>query len=245
MGTVTAIVSGKGGTGKTTLCAAIASCLAAEGRRVLCIDLDVGLRNLDILLGMTEIPVLPFTEVAAGYHPLSAAAQHPRIPGLFLLTAPAVRPAETGPSVSLQKLLVQARAEFDDILLDAPAGVGAGFSLAVQDADRCLVVATADPASLRDAKRTAELLELQGKPETLLLVNRVRPRFFRQTALTVDEVMDRIGLPLLGLVPEDSRVPLAAADGSALVLFERRGAAPACLRIARRLCGRNVPLRIT
>ena len=241
MGTVTAIVSGKGGTGKTTLCAAVASCLAAEGRRVLCLDLDLGLRNLDILLGMSELPVLPFTEVAAGYHPLSAAAQHPRIPGLFLLTAPAVRPDKPVP---LQRLLQQARDEFDDILLDAPAGLGDGFSLATQNADRCLVVATADPASLRDAKRTAELLELQHNPQTLLLVNRVRPSFFRRTSLTVDEVMDRIGLPLLGLVPEDPQVPLAAADGSALVLYTRRGAAPACLRIARRLCGRNVPLRI-
>ena len=111
MGTVTAIVSGKGGTGKTTLCAAVASCLAAEGRRVLCVDLDVGLRNLDILLGMAELPILPFTEVAAGYQPLSAATQHPQIAGLFLLTAPATRPEPFSPQ-PLTQLLRQALSPF-------------------------------------------------------------------------------------------------------------------------------------
>lgn len=243
MGSVTALVSGKGGTGKTTLCAAIASCMAAEGKRVLCLDLDIGLRNLDLLLGMGSVPVLPFSEVALGHAPLSAAAPHPAIPGLFLLTAP-MRPPEAGQEL-LEPLLSEARGCFDEIFLDAPAGLGALFRLAVRSADRVLLVAAADPASLRDAAQTAQLLELQGTREAYLLVNRVRRGYFRSAGLTVDDIMDSVGLPLGGLVPEDRLVPLAAAHESPLVLYERRGAAAACLRISRRLSGRRVPLAIT
>lgn len=243
MASVTAFVSGKGGTGKTSLCAAVAGCMAAEGARVLCLDLDIGLRNLDLLLGMAQEPILSFPEVAQGRQPLSAAAQHPCIPGLFLLTAPLRTTAEAFAPEALDALLQAADAEYDEILLDAPAGLGAGFELSIRGADRVLLVAAADPASLRDAAQTAQLLQLRGK-EALLLLNRVRKGYFRSVGMTVDDIMDLTGLPLLGLVPEDPQVPLAAAHDTALVLHERRGAAAACLRISRRLNGRKIPLAI-
>ena len=242
LGEVISVISGKGGTGKTTLCAAIATCLAVEGKRVLCIDADFGLRNLDIALGMADQSIVAFTDVMHGYYTLSEASEHPRFDGLFLLTAPVresedqVRPEDFG------ELLEQARKEFDFILIDAPAGIGAGFRLATKYADRCLVISTADPASMRDAGRAAELLTLDGKEEIRLIVNRVTPSLFSKMDLTVDDVMDEVGLPLLGIVPEDAKVVLSAAFGSPLILAAGGGAAEACLRISRRLRGVPMPL---
>ena len=244
MATVTAFVSGKGGTGKTTLCGAIAGCLAAEGRRVLCLDLDIGLRNLDLILGLAEEPILPFTEVAKGHQGPEAATQHPGIPGLYLLTAPLRARAEDIDPTEFDNLIRACDPYYDEILIDAPAGIGAGFDLGVRTADRILLVSAADPASLRDAEQTARLLELQGKDECYLIVNRVRPGYFRAARTTVDDMMDTIGVPLLGLVPDDRKVPIAAARNRALVLHEQKGAAAACLRISRRLMGRKVPLGI-
>ncbi len=242
MGQVLAVTSGKGGTGKTSLCAAIASCLAAEGRQVLCIDLDVGMRNLDISLGMTDLASVSFADVLAGRSPLSAAPAHPEIPGLFLLTAPVLAAPESFDPDAFGVLLANARGQYDWILLDAPAGIGAGFRLAAMHADRAIVAATPDPACLRDAARTAELLEQAGCRQSQLVVNRVVPRLLGRMRFTIDDVMDGVGLPLLGVVPDDPQVVLAAAAGQPLVLCESRGAAEACLHIARRLCGRRVPL---
>ena len=243
MGLVTALISGKGGTGKTTLCAALAGCMAAEGKRVLCVDLDVGLRNLDLALGLGQEPVLPFTQASAGFLRLEDLPEHPRIPGLFLLSAP--ERAEQAELDALDALLCRAREQFDEILLDGPAGLGTLFRLGVHCSDRVLLISGADPASMRDAAQTAQQLEISGCCEAWLVLNRVQKGYFRRTGQTVDDMMDQVGLPLLGLVPEDGQVSLAAARNSALVLFERRGAAPACLRIARRLDGRRVPLAIT
>lgn len=242
MGEVIAVISGKGGTGKTTLCAAVASCLAAEGQRVLCIDADVGLRNLDIALGMAELPIVAFTDVLRGYYSLSDAAVHPRLENLRLLTAPVRESCELISVDAFGDFLQSVRKEFDFCLIDAPAGIGAGFRLATARADRCVLVATPDPASLRDAGRTAELLTLDGKEELRLVVNRVEPRLFGQMELTVDDIMDGVGLPLLGMVPEDRDVMLAAAEGSALIFATQGGAAEACQRISRRLRGVPTPL---
>lgn len=242
LGEVISIISGKGGTGKTTLCAAIATCLAVDGKRVLCIDTDFGLRNLDIALGMADQPIVAFTDVIHGYYNLADASAHPRFSNLFLLTAPVRENEDQISPEEFGKLLEQARKEFDFCLLDAPAGIGAGFRLATKFADRCLVISTPDPASMRDAGRTAELLTLDGKEEIRLIVNRVTPRMFSKMNLTVDDMMDEVGLPLLGVVPEDPRVVLSAAYGSALILSEGGGAAEACLRISRRLRGVPMPL---
>ena len=161
---VLAVISGKGGTGKTSLCAGVASCLAMEGRRVLCVDLDVGLRNLDIALGMSDMAVLPFTSVMRGEYSLQQVSQHPTIENLALLTAPVTEDAETVDTETFGKLLAEARGSYDWILLDAPAGVGSLFRMAIRFADEAMLVTLAGPASQRDAARTAELLRQERQP---------------------------------------------------------------------------------
>ena len=242
MGLVIALSSGKGGTGKTTLCAAVAECLAAEGFRVLCIDADMGLRNLDISLGMADLAPISFADVLAGRYSLSEAAPHPELPGLYLLTAPAAERPETIRFQDFGALLETVRDYFDYCLIDSPAGIGDGFRFATLYADRILIVATPDPASLRDAAGTADQLRLMGKQDLKLVVNRMTPAVFRSLDWTVDDMMDDTGLPLLGVIPEDENVVLAAAANQPLILRTDRGAALGCLHVARRLQGRKVPL---
>lgn len=242
MGQVLAVISGKGGTGKTTLCAGIASCLAAEGQRVLCIDADIGLRNLDIALGMAELPVLSFTDVYLGLYPLSRAAKHPDIPNLSLLTAPIRENPEHISFTAFDRLLQQVRQEYDWCLIDSAAGLGTGFRLTTRFADQIIVASTPDPASLRDASRAVDLLALEHITQLRLVVNRVEPKMFSRMHLTIDDMMDGVGLPLIGMVPEDPNVVLAAASNTALILKTGRGASVACLHIARRLCGKRTPL---
>lgn len=241
MGQVLAVVSGKGGTGKTSLCAAMASHLAREGKRVLLVDVDVGLRNLDLSLGLADEPSIPFTAVMRGEYPIERATAHPALPGLFFLTAPVTESPEHIDPTQFSHLMEEVRRAFDFCFLDAPAGVGTGFHLAAAAADQALVVCCSDPASLRDGARTAELLTAYPQVETRLIVNRIRRRIFRRTRVTVDDIMDTVGLPLLGIVPEDETVPLAAAAGKPLALYSSKGASLACLHMARRLLGIRQP----
>ena len=239
MGEVLAFVSGKGGTGKTSLCAAVAAMLGAMGKTVLCADLDVGLRNLDIPLGMTETAGIPFTDLLCGGYDFSAVPQSETLPGVSLLTAPVSIAPEEVEEDDFLAFLQKARDRYDFVLLDAPAGIGHLYRLAVRGCDRAVVVTAGDRATLRDGQKAAQLLE--GKP-AFLAVNRLSPRMFRKMRTTVDDLMDEVSLPLLGLVPEDKTVPLAAAAGRPLALCSRKGAARACLRMARRLCGLHEPL---
>ncbi len=242
VGQVLAVISGKGGTGKTSLTAGVAACLAIEGQRVLCVDCDVGLRNLDISLGLSSEAVIPFTSVMDGECSLDDATVHPDVSRLFLLTAPILREVEEIDPAAFGVLLEHARERFDWTLLDAPAGVGAGFRLVIGHADRAVVVSGADPGSMRDAARAADLAELSGLRRMELVVNRVQPKVYRWMHTTVDDVMDGVGLPLLGIVPEDPDVILAAAGNKPLALYTTRGASAACLHIARRLRGLKAPL---
>lgn len=242
LGQVLAVVSGKGGTGKTSLCAAVACCLAAEGKSVVCIDADVGLRNLDLSLGLAQEPALPFSSVMRGEYSLQQATVHPSYPNLRFLTAPVMEAPEDLDRAQFSGLLAQIRQQFDWCLIDAPAGIGAGFQLAVQDADQMMIVTGADPAALRDGARAAQAVSAYTAAPARIVVNRIRRRFFRRTRFTVDDCMDQIGLPLLGIVPEDEAVPLCAARGVALIASQKKGAGLACLHIARRLCGQKQPL---
>ena len=240
MGTVIMVTSGKGGTGKTSLTAGVSSCLAALGRRVLCVDLDIGLRNLDIALGLDDRAVMDFTDVMELRCPLlTAATEHPRIHGLYLLTAPLVLPE---PDIqSFRQLMAEAREYFDYIFMDSPAGLGDGFQLAMAAADRVIVVSATDPAALRDAQRT--VAELGKRLDTIhLVMNRIQPKLMRRLRTTIDDAMDAAGLPLLGVVPEDAQVILAANTSQPLILTSRKGAALAYLNIAKRLLGERVPL---
>ena len=237
MGELIAVLSGKGGTGKTSVCAGVASALAQMGEKVLCIDCDVGLRNLDISLGISELGTLSFLDVCQGGYSLDMAARHPVFPNLYFLTAPVNCPADRVDPMAFNAMLQQARRQFSYVLLDAPAGIEAGVNLAAKFADRVMLVTGADPASVRDATRAAEVLELMGKKNIRLVVNRINPKMVKAMDVTVDDVMDRAGLPLLGVVPEDQNVVLSAAFRQPLLGYTRKGAANACRRIAKRLQG--------
>ena len=242
MSAVIVITSGKGGTGKTSLTSGVASCLAALGHPTLCIDMDVGLRNLDISLGVSDRALMDFTDVLEGRCSLErAAVEHPVIHGLHLLTAPVQLPRTPPSAEAIEGLLRQARERFSYILIDSPACLGPGFQLAAWGADRAVVVSTNDSSALRDAQRTVS--ELSRRIDTIhLVMNRIQPKLLRKLHTTIDDAMDAAGLPLLGVVPEDPQVMLAANLGEPLILFSRKGAAPAYLNIAKRLTGQRVPL---
>lgn len=243
MGELYAVVSGKGGTGKTSVCAGIATALAEAGERVLCIDCDVGLRNLDISLGMTDSGNLSFLDVSEFGYDLANAPTHSLYPGISFLTAPMNRSADEINMDAFQDLLRQARSRFDYIFLDAPAGVDAGFRLVADAADRFLLVTGAGPAAVRDAARVGEILELAGKTDVRLVVNRVDRNMLSTVRMTLDDVMDTAGLPLAGLVLEDHHVTLAAAFGMPLLQYAPRCSAAKCYRrIASRVQGFYQPI---
>ena len=244
MGELIAVLSGKGGTGKTSVCAGVAAALAQMGEDVLCIDCDVGLRNLDISLGMTDSGALSFREVYSGAYDLSQAAVHPEFPKLRFLTAPVNCGPEEIDRAAFGELLRRAGSQFSYVFLDAPAGVDAGFRLCASFAHRTVLVTGSDPASIRDAARAGEVLELMGKTAVRLVVNRIQPKMFDTMGITVDDIMDRAGLPLLGIVPEDPNVTLAAAFQKNLLCYTKKGAAAACRRIAKRILGIPVPVSI-
>ena len=245
MGVTIAVVSGKGGTGKTSVCAGVAIAMAQSGLRVLCVDCDVGLRNLDISLGMSEVGALSFLDVSEGGYDIGLAPRHPDYPELAFLTAPMNRPVEQIQVDAFRKMLWKARDLFDYILLDAPAGVDAGFRLVSAGADRFLVVTGAGPAAIRDAARVGDLLELQGKTDVRMIVNRVNKNMMSMLRMTIDDVMDRAGLQLIGVVLEDEDVPLAAACGLPVIRFNKRAAAVTTYKkIARRIQGLSEPITL-
>ena len=223
MGKIIAVVSGKGGTGKTTFTANTALALASMGQRVLCMDCDVTLRNLDLALGLSDRALMDFSDVLAGRCTLAeAAVAHEKYPSLSLLTAPmADRPLE--------------------LSVDAPAGLGQGFQMAACMADQVVVITTTDVSAMRDAQRTAMELSAFPTGTVHLVVGRVSKKVLRQLHTTIDDAIDAAGLPLLGVVPEDEDVPYCLNRG--LVLREYNYyAARAYENIAKRIMGKKTPL---
>ena len=245
MGELIAVLSGKGGTGKTSVCAGIATALAEGGRSVLCIDCDIGLRNLDISLGLSEVGALSFLDVSQRGYALSKATRHPAFPDLQFLTAPiSWAPGDIDFS-AFAAMLRQAAERYDYVLLDAPAGIEEGFRLAARYAGRILLVTGPDPAAIRDAGRTGEILQEMGKDNIRLIVNRVDKSMLGTVCLTIDDVMDAAGLPLAGIVPEDPHVTLAASFGQSLLRYSPNcKAAKASRRIARRIQGFHEPIAL-
>ena len=244
MGQCIAVVSGKGGTGKTSFTAGVGEALALSGRRVLCLDCDVGLRNLALALGLSDRALMDFFDVAQGRCSLeSAVVEHPRLPGLFLLTAPVRTRGRPVTETQMADLLAEVRKRYDFCLLDAPAGLGTGFLLATASADRAVVVTTTDPSSLRDAQHTVMELDRFGSGKLHLVVNRVRKKLLRSMHATIDDAIDKAGLPLIGVVPEDDALLLSLTRGTPLLLASSQSpAAWAYRNIAARLQGGRVPL---
>ena len=239
------VASGKGGTGKTSVSAGIACCLAALGKRVIVVDADVCLRNMDIVLGVSELAVFDFTDVIRGSATLSEALlSHPLVENLSLLSAPLGEDA--GADVSpeaLAELVNELKKQCDYCIIDCPAGLDFGFKLAAKAADAAIIVATPDTVSLRDAQLTRASLRARGISDIRLVVNRVRPSLIRRFgALNIDEAIDRTSTQLIGIVPEDKNVIEAANRGAPLFANLRSPAARAYRNIAKRLLGENVPL---
>lgn len=244
MGKIIAVVSGKGGTGKTSFTANVGLALAALGKNTLCLDCDITLRNLDLALGLTDKALMDFSDVIAGRCSLSdAAADHPKYPGLHLLTAPLSPGGQLDVTdEQMRQLLDQVRQEYDYCLIDAPAGLGQGFRLATGCADCVVVITTTDASALRDAQHTVMLLDKRFNTESLfLVVGRVQKKLLRALHSTIDDAMDAAGLPLLGVVPEDGDVPYALTRGIPLRDINYY-AARAYENIARRITGHQVPL---
>lgn len=243
MGIAIAFASGKGGTGKTSVAGAVASCLGAMGKNVLCIDCDAGLRNMDIILGMSDVSVMTYADVVEGRISLEdAAIAHHDLQGVYFITAPFNPDYSESSMLGFRDMLVQAREHYDYVFLDAPAGIGPGFEMACAYADKAVIVATCDRTSLRDGERTHQRLRLLGVDDNCLIVNRVSRKLLKAVGSTIDDAMDETALPLLGLVPEDPAISIAAGLGKSLILYSKKGAAIAALHIARRMEGVKTPI---
>lgn len=230
MGKFLNFVSGKGGMGKTCLCAAIATALAHSGKNVLCIDCDNRMGDLGRYLALGQMPDLTYSEVCRGDYSLDYATAHPDFPNLRYLAAPLTHTVVD--ENAWIALLHQASDKFDYILLDSP-------KMAVPDGHWVLIT-HANPAAISGAQRMAEDLEIRGAKDVHLVVNCVDPREMASFKLTVDDVMDQAGLPLLGVVPCHSAVMMAAHNEKPLILYTKKGASAACLRIAERIQDRSV-----
>ena len=217
--------------------------LAQLGHPTLCFDCDIGLRNLDIALAMTDRAVMDFTDVLSGYCSLSdAIAPHPLQKNLYLLTAPTRLNGIRVSQEAFSSLFPEIRRRFDYCLIDAPAGLGNGFRLALSAADRAVVVTTTDASSLRDAQRTVMELDSLPRGRVHLVVNRCRKKLLKSLHQTIDDAIDMAGLPLLGVIPEDETMPLYSGRGIPLLLSSNDCAARAYRNIARRITGKRTPL---
>ena len=191
MSQVIAVVSGKGGTGKTSFTTLTGMALAQLGKKTLLLDCDIGLRNLDLYLGVSDRALMDFTDVIAGRTTLAqAVVRHPLYPNLYLLTAPVSFGVRLPSKREMQRLIDEIRRHFDFCLIDAAAGIGEAFALATCCADRAVVVTTNDPSSLRDAQRT--VMELHRFPSGYLhlVVNRVRRKLLQSLHTTIDDAID-------------------------------------------------------
>ena len=245
LGHILSVVSGKGGTGKTSFCAGVAVALCALGEKVLLIDADRGLRSLDIVLGMSDRVLFSWGDVLDGVCSLKeAAVKHPVVKNLRVLTAPGME--ESGSRYSgdqIRALLERARPHFTWILIDCPAGFGSEVVDFALGADQAVVVSTPDHTSLRGAQRIGTQLANGGAEQIKIAVNRVRAGMIdRGDSVNIDAAMDAAGLPLLGVIPEDQDVIACGNLGQVLVLFSDGYARVAYANIARRLRGTRVPL---
>ena len=237
------VASGKGGTGKTTLVANLGVALAKEGYRVLLVDLDLGLRCLDLCLGMDDRVLFDVMDVLDGVcRPEDAILQHPTIETLFLLPAAQNRSPEDFDGQRLKTLCSCLIHEYEMILLDCPPGLDPIPAQAALSACRGLVVITPDPASLRDADRMAGEMFAAGVPETYLVINRFRTDFMQKQFIpTAQEIAATLGLPLLGTVPADDAVEAATLCGEPVVIHQPDSpAARILIAMAGRLPGKEL-----
>jgi septum site-determining protein MinD len=244
-GRVVVITSGKGGVGKTTTTANIGTGLARLGYSVVMVDTDIGLRNLDILMGLENRIVYNLVDVVEGRCKLhQALVKDKRLPGLMLLPAAQTRDKSAITEAQMLDLCHQLKQLYDFILLDCPAGIEQGFQNAISAASEAIVVCTPEMSSVRDADRVIGLLEARETvTQYRLVVNRVRPQLIEANdMMAIEDVLDILAINLLGVIPEDSDIIVSTNRGEPVVLDEASMAGQAYRNIARRIAGEDVPL---
>ena len=240
---VITIASGKGGVGKTTAVANIAVALATHDQKVTCIDGDIGLRNLDVVLGLENRIVYDLVDVIEGRCRLrQAMIRDKRLSELYLIPAAQTRDKTAVSPSDMVRLCDELRPEVDWIIIDSPAGIERGFKNAIAAADRVLVMTNPEISAVRDADRVIGLLEADGKGPAALIINRLNPAMVRRgDMLSVEDVLDLLAIELIGIVPEDENVIVASNKGLPLALDGKNKAGQAFQNIARRLMGEKVP----
>ncbi len=241
---VLTITSGKGGVGKTTSTANLGTALAMQGKKVAVVDSDIGLRNLDAVLGLENRIVYDLVDVVEGQCRLrQALIKDKRLPELYLLPAAQTRDKNAVNSVQMQQLCQQLRQDFDFVLIDSPAGIEQGFRNAIVGADEIIIVANPEMASVRDSDRIIGLVEAAGKPEPRLVLNRLRPEMVKRgDMMDVAGVIEVLGIELLGIVPEDDMIIIGINKGEPVVYDKRSRAGRAYINAAQRIIGKEVPL---
>ena len=243
MGEVLFITSGKAGVGKTTTSANIGTGLAKLNKKVILIDTDIGLRNLDVVMGLENRIVYNLVDVIEGSCRLKQALiKDKRYSGLYLLPSAQTREKNSVSPEQMKKLIGQLRDEFDYIILDCPAGIEQGFKNAIAGADRALVVTTPEVSAIRDADRVVGLLEANNIENINLIINRLRFDMVRRgDMMSIDDVVDILALDLIGVIPDDENVVISTNQGEPLV-GSNTMAGQAFSNICKRLMGEEVPL---
>jgi septum site-determining protein MinD len=244
MGEAIVVTSGKGGVGKTTTSANIGTALAIQGKKVCLIDADIGLRNLDVIMGLENRIINDLVDVLEGEVELhKALIKDKRFHHLFLLPAKQTKDKNAVTPEQMEGLVKELKQDFDYVIIDCPAGIEQGFKNAVAGADHAIVVTIPEPTAVRDADRVIGLLEQEKTKSPKLIINRIRYGMMKQgDMLDVEDVINRLGIEILGIVPDDEGVIKASKEGLPVVMNHESKAALAYRNIARRILGDQVPL---
>ena len=242
MGEVIVITSGKGGVGKTTTTANIGTGLAKLGKRVVLVDTDIGLRNLDVVLGLENRIVYNVVDVVEGNCKLKQALiKDKRYEGLCLLPAAQTRDKSAVTPEQMAKVAGELKEEFDYVIMDSPAGIEQGFKNAIAGAERALIVTTPEVSAVRDADRIIGLLEANEMQDVRLIVNRLRSDMVeRGDMMSAEDVVEVLGIKLIGVVPDDEQIVVATNNGEPLAGDESL-AGRAYINICNRILGEEVP----
>ena len=243
MGEVIVVTSGKGGVGKTTTTANIGTGLAAAGHKIVLVDTDIGLRNLDVVLGLENRIVYDLTDVTGGVCRVKQALiRDKRLDGLHLLPAAQTKDKTAVSPDQMRDLCKELKQEFDYVIIDCPAGIEQGFRNAIAGADRAIVVTTPEVSAVRDADRIIGLLEAAELSEPKLIINRIRPRMVRAgDMMGIDDMIDILAIELLGVIPEDEMIVITTNRGEPVVLDQVSRSGQAYRNITRRILGEEVP----
>ncbi|HHU86355.1 MAG: septum site-determining protein MinD [Pelotomaculaceae bacterium] len=244
MGEIIVITSGKGGVGKTTTTANIGTGLAAMGHKVALVDTDIGLRNLDVVLGLENRIVYDLVDVTSGNCRLrQALIRDKKLEGLHLLPAAQTKDKTAINPEQMRQLCSDLKKEFDYIIIDCPAGIEQGFRNAIAGAEKAIVVTTPEVSAVRDADRIIGLLEAVELREPKLIINRIRPKMVRQgDMMSIEDIIDILAVDLLGVIPEDEMIVITTNRGESVVLDQNSRSGQAYRNIVRRLTGEEVPV---